>query len=289
MRLTSYRAAGEFLRVAQVPLEEDEVTNALMLGICGQLIDDPDRYKSDPYLATVSLGDELVFAAIMTPPHKLIVCSLRDDYAEAPELVVLDLLENGWPVPGVLGPLDAALDFAEVWSEITGAEYRQGMLQRVYQLTEVNPPAGMEGVLRVATPGDLDTVVGWIDRFHQDALGVGPIGIGAQELAKAGIRDRRIYLWHVAGVPVSMAGETRPIARGTSVSLVYTPPEHRRKGYATACVAALSQRLLDEGHDFCTLFTDLSNPTSNSIYQKVGYEPVCDFVDYFFGPEVKGM
>jgi predicted GNAT family acetyltransferase len=289
MRLTSYRSAGEFLRVAQAPLEEDEVTNALMLGICGQLIDDPDRYKSDPYLATVSLSHELVFAAIMTPPHKLIVSSVRDDYAEAPELVVLDLLESGWSVPGVLGPLDAALDFAEVWSDLTGAEYRQGMLQRLYKLTKVIAPVGTPGELRVATPNDIDLLVDWIDRFHRDALGQGPIGIGARELAEARVRDRKTYLWHDEGTPVSMAAETRPVSRGTSVSLVYTPPEHRRKGYATACVAALSQLLLDEGHEYCTLYTDLSNPTSNSIYQKVGYVPVGDFVDYFFGPGVRGM
>ena len=69
---------------------------------------------------------------------------------------------------------------------------------------------------------------------------------------------------------------TRPTRNGVSVGGVYTPPELRRKGYATACVAALSALLLDRGHSFCVLYTDLANPTSNSIYQKIGYRPVTD-------------
>jgi predicted GNAT family acetyltransferase len=67
-----------------------------------------------------------------------------------------------------------------------------------------------------------------------------------------------------------------------AISLVYTPPDLRQRGYATACVASLSQMLLDEGWQFCTLFTDLANPTSNSIYRKIGYKPVGDFHDYLF-------
>ena len=64
---------------------------------------------------------------------------------------------------------------------------------------------------------------------------------------------------------------------------VYTPPELRGHGYASAVVAALSQRLLDAGHQYCALYTDLANPTSNSIYQKIGYTPVSDAVEYAFG------
>ena len=96
------------------------------------------------------------------------------------------------------------------------------------------------------------------------------------------IADRLLYLWDVGGVPVSLAGGTRPGVHCISVGPVYTPPEHRCRGYASACVAALSQHLLDAGWEFCTLFTDLANPTSNSIYQKIGYRPVCDFNEYLF-------
>jgi predicted GNAT family acetyltransferase len=64
---------------------------------------------------------------------------------------------------------------------------------------------------------------------------------------------------------------------------VYTPPEWRGKGYASACVAALSQLCLDSGYQFCMLYTDLANPTSNSIYQKIGYQPIGESREYRFG------
>lgn len=88
--------------------------------------------------------------------------------------------------------------------------------------------------------------------------------------------------------PVSMAAFTGPTPNGIRVDAVYTPPEQRRRGYATACVAALSQWLLHSGHRYCFLYTDLSNPTSNHIYQTIGYEPVCDVDEYKFGPAEKG-
>jgi len=67
------------------------------------------------------------------------------------------------------------------------------------------------------------------------------------------------------------------------IGLVFTPPERRRCGYATACVAALSERLLAAGADQCTLFAQLQNPTSNAIYRRMGYEPVTEIVRYHFG------
>ena len=71
-------------------------------------------------------------------------------------------------------------------------------------------------------------------------------------------------------------------ANGIKVSPVYTPPEYRGKGYATSCVAAVSQHLLNTGYKYCFLFTDVANPTSNHIYQKIGYQPVCEISDYSF-------
>jgi predicted GNAT family acetyltransferase len=82
-----------------------------------------------------------------------------------------------------------------------------------------------------------------------------------------------------------MAAVSRPTPNGISVSLVYTPPEKRGNGYASACVAALSQRQLDAGKRFCTLFTDLSNSTSNALYQRVGYRPLAEFVEIRFCEE----
>jgi predicted GNAT family acetyltransferase len=94
-------------------------------------------------------------------------------------------------------------------------------------------------------------------------------------LARAG----SLFLWEHER-PVSMAGWAGRTEWGGRVNFVYTPPEHRYNGYATACVAALTRRLLDEGQTFCCLFADLSNPTANAIYQRIGYRAVCDLSDY---------
>ena len=79
-----------------------------------------------------------------------------------------------------------------------------------------------------------------------------------------------------------MAARTGPTTHGVRINFVYTPSEFRGKGYASACAAALSQAMLNSGRRFCYLFTDLSNPVSNQIYQRIGYVPVCDFTEYQF-------
>ncbi len=103
----------------------------------------------------------------------------------------------------------------------------------------------------------------------------------ARKMAVQRIEVGDVYLWDDGG-PVSMAFRARPTPHGYTVTGVYTPPELRGRGYASACVAALSQRLLESGKQFCNLFTDLANPVSNSIYMKIGYKPVCDFTEYCF-------
>jgi predicted GNAT family acetyltransferase len=70
--------------------------------------------------------------------------------------------------------------------------------------------------------------------------------------------------------------------RGIRIGYVYTPPDRRRRGYAGACVAELSRRLLAAGRAFCVLYADLSNPTTNALYQRMGYKPVADVTDYYF-------
>jgi predicted GNAT family acetyltransferase len=88
-------------------------------------------------------------------------------------------------------------------------------------------------------------------------------------------------LWEDGGL-VSMACKNRPTRKGISVGMVYTPPEARRRGHATACVGELSRQLLQTGREFCVLFADILNPTSNSIYQIIGYRSLGNFAEYEF-------
>ena len=132
----------------------------------------------------------------------------------------------------------------------------------------------------MATEADLPLLAEWAYRFTVDCFGSADQAEAA-EMAQRRVADRDAYLWE-DGQPVSMAGSSRPTTHGITVNLVYTPPQFRRRGYATSCVARLSQLLLDGGWKFCTLFTNLANPTANDIYQKIGYTAVCDFNEYVF-------
>ena len=120
----------------------------------------------------------------------------------------------------------------------------------------------------------------WTYEFVREALSESDLE-SAQKSALRKIKNEELYLWMVND-PVSMVARARPTKNMIAVNAVYTPPKYRKRGYASASVAALSQKLLDSGYRSCVLFTDLSNPTSNKIYQNIGYKPVCDYTSYEF-------
>jgi predicted GNAT family acetyltransferase len=103
----------------------------------------------------------------------------------------------------------------------------------------------------------------------------------ARQAAGLGIEDENTYLWEDEK-PVSLAMKSRPTRNGVSVTLVYTPPELRGRGYATACVGELSRLLLESGWEYCALFADVTNVAANRVYRRIGYKPVCDHDEYVF-------
>ncbi len=280
MQLSHYESAATFLSRAQTWLEQEEATNNLILGIAVRLAEHPERIKTPPFLATVEAEGEPVTAAVMTPPHRVILYSAAGADPAPLRLILDDLRAGGWHVPGVMAPSATSTAFAQLWSDVTGQPHRAALSERAYELRRVIPPAAVDGALRPATKADLPLAVAWANNFMRDA-GLPGTAENAQEIAEQRIADRDLFLWDDGG-PVSMAAKTRHSTHGVVVSLVYTPRELRGRGYASACVAALSQQLLDAGWKFCALFTDLANPTSNDIYQRIGYRPVCDFQEYDF-------
>ena len=157
------------------------------------------------------------------------------------------------------------------------------MPQLIYELRAVIPPNPQApGELRLADPNESDLLTEWLMAFDLDAFGMQVrTAEAAYEFIEVRIQDGDVYVWH-DGAPVSMVMSSRPTRQGITVNMVYTPPELRRRGYASASVAALSQLLLEKGYDFCTLFTDAANPTSNKIYQDIGYRMVSEFDKFSF-------
>ena len=279
IRLRTYTAATDFLHDVRAYLERQEAVTGLMFGLALRLAENPLAYGSPPYLAAVADEQGPVLAALMTPPHNLILHSEEENPAEALELLARDLMERRSPVAGTVGPVRLAEAFAGLWARLTGNGSHPSMNQRIYKLTQMIAPRYSPGSLRPAVADDTGLVVRWMDAFQQEAAPNSPRP--SPDMTHARIDERNVFLWDDGG-PVSMAVKTRPTRHGISVSWVYTPPELRRRGYATSCVAALSQQLLDAGFEYCTLFTDRSNPTSNAIYQQIGYRPVCDYQEIKF-------
>ncbi len=283
MQLTTFLSAAEFLGAVRPALEADEAANNLMLGLALAIRRAPDRFERQPYLGAVQSAGQVLAAALMTPPHNVVVYAAGEEGLPALDLLAADLALNRWPVPGVLGPSRAALSFAESWQARTGRGFALNMHERVYELRRVTPPPAVPGEMRLAGEADFALLSRWLLAFNREAVPDEPVTLDEVERnVRNRLADISYFIWQDES-PVAVAGKTRPTPHGCCVGPVYTPPEFRRRGYATALTAALSQRLLDEGFQFTALFTNLANPISNSIYQKIGYRPVCDFDLYLFG------
>ena len=181
--------------------------------------------------------------------------------------------------------VDPAYRFAGLWSERTGAPVKVAMRERAFRLSHVTTPRRVPGRMRAARAADRELLFQWLSEFTDEAL-VGHLPADIGEVADrwvAGI-NRTMQLWIDHGIPVSMAGVGSPTPHGIRIGPVYTPRDLRDRGYASNLVAAACSAAIREGRRFCFLFTDLSNPTSNHIYQAIGFEPVSDVDRWSFGP-----
>jgi predicted GNAT family acetyltransferase len=278
--------AADFLTEAEPLLLAEEARHNLILGIAGTLRDSPDRYPLRN-LWLVRDGGEVVAAALRTPPYNLVLARPRS----SPALAALAEAVAGEEIPGVTGTEPEVHEFAELWSHHSGVAGRVNMRQGVYALDEVEPLPEVPGSARAATNDDYELGLRWWIAFGDEVLHEGGPG---REDAEQNVRHKLssptggFLLWEDGGEPVSLAGWGGPTPNGIRIGPVYTPPELRGRGYATALTAELSQRLLDGrlyegGRRFCFLYTDLANPTSNAIYERIGYRRVADAAEVVFG------
>jgi GNAT superfamily N-acetyltransferase len=271
-RAVSSDDARGVLDQARTVLQRDPVANNLVLTLLEQA--SGSSTAGTFWLALDARGDARavalrwpasMHAAISSVPLDLVGVLVEAVARDAPEL------------SGVLGDVPSASAFAGAWVEQChrGAEPVEG--QRIHRLTQTPPLPAVEGELRPARSRDVPLVSRWSERF---AAETGLRAPGTDDMNER-IRRREVWLWD-AGGPVAMAAATAPVARVARVGLVYTPPELRRRGYAGACVGSLSAQLLSTVANACVLYTQLSNPVSNSVYRRIGYEPVVEVMRYRF-------
>lgn len=276
MQLRQFQNIEEFWSAAQAYLLQYEAEHNLLLGILHSLRQDPERQNA-AYLAIVESAASILAVAVQTPPYKLVLSKVQE--ADALKLIAMDVSRQPEPPPGVSALITEAEQFVELWQLLTQQSSKLVMQMRIHQLTAVQPVATAPGKLRPATASDRPLLLQWFQEFIDEAIP--DFGSDAEKLTDSALKRQSVYLWEDQ-VPVSFACGSQFLPTAARLGPVYTPRQYRRQGYATACVAALSQHLLDQGCQSCFLFTDLANPTSNHIYQTIGYQPICDWSDYQF-------
>jgi len=279
--------AGAFLSTAGDFLHADPILNSVIITNVTKRRDGTAGDEAPATYLVVRDGSEAVVGAAMrTPPHGIVLSPMP---AAATEPVVDALLSACPDAVGVSGAVAQAEEFAVSWTGRTKQTYDVGVRMRIHRLDEVCPPVHVPGRARPAAEGDVELIAAWSEAFVAEVQADLPRtrrqtaahhGMARRDV-EARVADGRAWVWEDAGV-ASYVGYNIRTLDTVRVGPVYTPPERRGRGYASALVAAVSQHLLDDGARSCSLYTDLANPTSNKIYAAVGYYPVVDVTDFRF-------
>jgi RimJ/RimL family protein N-acetyltransferase len=262
------------------------VAERLERNVIGTLLLDVQAGRYDEYLLAHGLDDQerVAFVGMRVAPWYLLTSDL--DPSSCGELVEWWLrFDPG--VNGVDGPPETARAVAAAWASRTGGTTRLRISEAMHVLSEVSevsdPLHGVAaGELRAASADERELLIDWMAAFQTEA---GLPGLDRAQTARGvDVRSARggMSIWY-DGRPVSLVGVNRPVAGVARIGPVYTPPQHRRRGYAGSAVVAASRRALAAGAERCMLFTDLSNPTSNKIYAEVGYRRCGAWEQHSFG------
>ena len=278
MRCETTADPAAFWELAAGFLLGDPVVNSVLLtNVAARRAGTTTDPAPATYAAVLDGAKTVVGAAMRTPPFGIVLSSMPDA-AVAP---LAGAMEASCPdAVGVSGPGALAEAFSVAWAARTGAGVALEHRTRLHRLDAVTPPPALPGLWRLAGPADRDLLVDWTGAFELET-GLGVSGTAAMDV-ESRLAGDRAFLW-IDGGPVSYVATSGPSGGVVRVGPVYTPPERRARGYATALVAAVSQRALDGGAATCSLFTDAANPTANRIYATVGYRWIGDFAVFGFG------
>jgi predicted GNAT family acetyltransferase len=261
--------AVEFNDIAESWLSSDPFSTSILAGmLTGILSGARDQPAGTRWIVVLDDAD-VVGVAMHTPPYHPFLPRLP---AAAAAAVASVLLATGQEFTGVTGEAAAVTAFADSWAARTGGTSSVAMSMRMYRLGMLTPPVGIPGHPRRVELSDIELVADWFDRFHTEANPHSPAE-DATIAATRRIATDQMWVWERDERPVSLAVGTTPVAGVATIAPVYTPPEHRRCGYGAAVTSQATRACIDAGARHVILYTDLANPTSNSIYQQIGYLP----------------
>ncbi len=283
MIVHQYKDIKPYAQVALPFLEREEAANNLMIGQTLDFLNKPET-SEELKLFTVHNQEQLVLVSMQTSPKFPLLVYGNDEHLEASASALSEFLKGlGFTTKRILGPKAFAEPFANIWKKYFQVNGRTDFALKVFRLDQVNPLKYSEGTFRIAEDADIPLLINWTLAFDQETFSHNITKTEAKIKVLEKMNSQDLYVWEKDGEVVTMAASARPTRHGTTINYVYTPKEHRRKGYASSCVACLSQLMLDKGNQFCSLFTDATNPTSNKIYQNIGYNWVADFSNIVLG------
>ncbi len=244
-------------------LYQEEVKNSLMIGISSRL-----DVKDSHYVASL-IGDHVLLGVLAGKNLILSANTLEED-------VYQELVEHmeKIPYPGIVGEKNICLAYQKAYENHTKKAMNVGMNQRIYYCKKVVQVSNVEGNFRVATEDDFSVLIDWVYDFIVRIEGE-KSAKDSEEVLHHILGEKRLFVLEKDGELLTMCARSRPLNKSETVALVYTPVPLRNHGYASKAVEQLTRLLLEE-REMATLYTDLANPTSNSIYQKIGYVPYCD-------------
>jgi GNAT superfamily N-acetyltransferase len=266
-----HKSADQFCEIAEPLYRRDSVANTIELTLLRS-----GRLGDDPLLMTVWDDGVAIGAALQTPPYPLACNGIP---AEAHHAVGNELARIRPNLSGVRGGRDTALAFSDAWRVITGRSGTVTAEERLYRLGSLQPPTEVSGAPRDATPADGPLLADWVKRFFVETLShQRDEAAGQRFVDNAYAAGDRFVLWVSGGNPVSMALLRAPAAGVSRIGPVFTPRASRGRGYGSAVTAAAANLARREGVTDVVLFADLANPTSNAIYQRIGFDAVADSV-----------
>lgn len=267
MRVTVDADLGPFLASVRDWLSRDPVGHNVLMTVMQSRVDGIEPVEDGILLARILDGSSLAGVAVRTPPHPLLVSAMPPPAVAA---LAAYLLADAPSITAFNGTAEVARSLAESVAAARGGAVSQVIGLGRFRLTTVIPPRPVSGAARQASSDDADVVLRWANAFHEDAGE--PVHPSADKI-RARIGLGHFWLWEDGGEPVSMVNRSDPAGGVARVNMVYTPKALRGRGYASALTAHVTQSILDEGL-VASLYTDLANPTSNKIYQAIGYEKV---------------
>jgi predicted GNAT family acetyltransferase len=284
MKVHRFDDAASFRETSMAYLVADEARHNLLLGISTTIVEKPSLYELVDLWAVIE-DDEVVLAALRTPPHNLVLGAPTNDHAL--QALTDRLIEEGQDLPGVVAAVPEVDEFVAAWTAASDLDATLVLREGIYCLTEVSDVPSAPGTHRPADRSDRDLVVRWMLAFGEEAL---PEDVEVERqtrLIEARLEatdTSGLWLWEVDGAPVAMSGYGGSTPNGIRIGPVYTPPELRGRGYATSLVASQSRWLLEAGRSFVFLYTDLDNATSNALYRRIGYRMIAEASEVRFDP-----